>query len=932
MKKISNVKKTTAENEKELTLKEIRSYLNNYETVRDSNNITNSQKDILALMLFRGNVQNGFTMGYKHITDMFGYVKSTISAAIGRLQELNFISVEKGHTGVNSKYTLNYEVIKGFKSNATLFDSEIEPYKTRQNKQNRTIQAKSNHTSKRTNEVTDNQAFTRVLFDKLDTIIELLNRTLNININKNVHSIIPEGYNTEGRYTEDKNKKRNKDNSTTGTLKEKLESSEETDKENESNSSIESEMKDNVQSSEEAVKVNEVPFSSEDEIKNNNSVESSEETDKRNEDDNVSRMEEMYFGQGATSNEGNDTSKDNDSSSEETVKGKIEQRNNNNSKTSDMKKAKTDEAIDLKRNDNVPFSSKDEKKDNDSSSEETVKDNEDFFKFGMIQTVSGFATGKKEGYVFHSYKGITEVKDFNKNFRYTSTTVELNLDDIKASVSETGTWGMLKYADGQYSFIQSNKDLSEGILQSNDNTEKKAATATEGEETSNNAHTSDENPNVDNYTTEGEKVAPAQCQEANSASEENADTQTSDNDDENTSNEGDVKTDNDTKDDDTPTDDDTQKGVNADDENSEVDNTTDKDKDDDTAAQPAKSYGEWGNEKIYFRKKYNSLDDALSYYETTKDDEAYKSIVNSITVLKQTHFITSKVFNDVMNVLNNLQMSQTSNNALQAPQSLPMYNYTTSTEKVAPAQCQTVNSASDVDAGIFADDEAQKAMREKVNAQKAANQMKTLQSVNAAKYANGYTRPNSSDTNNPKNWELISSRFTMKNDGNKYTMREAMEFYKALDVKDIHSIMTYAQDMCRIVKKAVETGHIGDIQYNDFKKVFNILSKGYKAYWLKVFTNGEHDENAFGEQAMWKWLGKPKVQHTLQQGQSYNSDNNTYELPTSQTFEPMSLDEIRDYMLRFVNEHPNINDRDKAYINNLCASYALEPLYFKKAV
>ena len=139
----SKTNQSTEEQKKEELKDEIRSYLNKYENIKDSKNFTYRQKDILSLMLFRGNGQyEGFTMGYKHIMDIFGYSRSTISATIGMLKDYNFISVEKGHTGVNSKYTLNYDAMKSFKSSSTEFDSEIEQDKTSKNRQDKQKQTR----------------------------------------------------------------------------------------------------------------------------------------------------------------------------------------------------------------------------------------------------------------------------------------------------------------------------------------------------------------------------------------------------------------------------------------------------------------------------------------------------------------------------------------------------------------------------------------------------------------------------------------------------------------------------------------------------------------------------------------------------------------------------------------------------------------------
>ena len=231
MKKNSKTNQSTEEQKKEELKDEIRSYLNKYENIKDSKNFTYRQKDILSLMLFRGNGQDeGFTMGYKHIMDIFGYSRSTISATIGMLKDYNFISVEKGHTGVNSKYTLNYDAMKSFKSSSTEFDSEIEQDKTSKNRQDKQKQTRQDKTSKRANKITDNQIDTQVLSnksDKLDIIIELLKQTLNINNNininlNNIRNIISNNNNTEEYNTRDQNIK---EKSTTGNLEKLKENS-----------------------------------------------------------------------------------------------------------------------------------------------------------------------------------------------------------------------------------------------------------------------------------------------------------------------------------------------------------------------------------------------------------------------------------------------------------------------------------------------------------------------------------------------------------------------------------------------------------------------------------------------------------------------------------------------------------------------------------
>lgn len=147
---------TEVKDEKMKTIEDIRKHLDKYENIKNSKKFTYRQKDILSLMLFRGNGQDeGFTMGYKHITDTFGYSSTAISAAISLFKDYNFISVEKGHTGTNSKYTLNYDAMKNFKSNSTVSVSDSEIREAKSEKRNKIREEKT-----------------------YDTIIQLLTRLL----------------------------------------------------------------------------------------------------------------------------------------------------------------------------------------------------------------------------------------------------------------------------------------------------------------------------------------------------------------------------------------------------------------------------------------------------------------------------------------------------------------------------------------------------------------------------------------------------------------------------------------------------------------------------------------------------------------------------------------------------------------------------------
>ena len=235
MKKNSTTNQSTEEkDEKMKTIEDIRKHLDKYENIKNSKKFTYRQKDILSLMLFRGNGQDeGFTMGYKHITDTFGYSSTAISAAISLFKDYNFISVEKGHTGTNSKYTLNYEAMKNFKSSSTVSVSDSEIREAKSEKRSKIREEKTYDTviqlltrllsdlqireeKRRESEkryIADIQALIRLLSDKFDTVIDLMNQRLNININNNINKNLKDNIssnnNTEGNNIKDQNKKKN---------------------------------------------------------------------------------------------------------------------------------------------------------------------------------------------------------------------------------------------------------------------------------------------------------------------------------------------------------------------------------------------------------------------------------------------------------------------------------------------------------------------------------------------------------------------------------------------------------------------------------------------------------------------------------------------------------------------------------------------------
>ena len=113
----SNSKKTTEEKKKEELKNEIRSYLNDYQSINEDTTITENTKMVLSMLLYTGNGQDKFTIGYRYIEEVTGISKNSISPIVGKLEKKGFINRTKGKRGKNSEYTLNYETMESYVSN-----------------------------------------------------------------------------------------------------------------------------------------------------------------------------------------------------------------------------------------------------------------------------------------------------------------------------------------------------------------------------------------------------------------------------------------------------------------------------------------------------------------------------------------------------------------------------------------------------------------------------------------------------------------------------------------------------------------------------------------------------------------------------------------------------------------------------------------------
>ena len=286
-------------------------------------------------------------------------------------------------------------------------------------------------------------------------------------------------------------------------------------------------------------------------------------------------------------------------------------------------------------------------------------------------------------------------------------------------------------------------------------------------------------------------------------------------------------------------------------------------------------YARFGDDFVHVTGEGCSIREALEYCESKNDLKGIQEIIRTVTFQHKNigNYMTDEYYNDFMRTVT----------AIQASISSKVDNNTTDTKKVDSTQSQTANKQSEN------------------NAAPLPNSIKAWEKVN------------------------IYSHIDKKT----YTMTEGFDIYKSLAAKDIHSIMAWMKDFCDTMRMAKDNNIITEEQFNDFHNVFNSLSKGKKKYWYNTFCNREPRKTMTSEMQMWEYLGKPKVNKTVD---NKTVDNNkVYEdnviLPTEKDFETMNLDDIKNHLLNFVQEHPNLSDDKKAYINNLCIAYTLEPQY-----
>ena len=867
MKGNSNSKKTTEEkkNEKKMTNADLMQFLGKYDSIIKDKMISDNAKKVLSCLLYVGSKQNeSFTIGQRTISELTGVAKNKISANIAILVDKGFINCNVGERGKNSEYSINYEAMKSYVS---LSVPSVPKCTEKVYQVSQSVPSVPNNegTVRRTVEGTPKDAeiqrvmerievYQKCINEELGTLKKIILGDININNNINLKDNILNNDNTEGNNTEEKNnikEKYTKDN--LEILKEnstvEIPNDEDIQRENESLN----EDKDNISkvkssNNENPDNENNIPSDEKDNSKvesSKNEISNDENT--LNENYDFSILENMYFNEGpsvesqiiempkddnppldiesmerefwgeSTEYRATNSSKENEDLNENS---KDDISNDENSKENEILEYSIfgDEIPQDNENQNTvkfidgKFQVVEQVKDKinlnlsemkNSKEKSQMMENENFNAFGKLQSYRDMNSGRVEGYQFNAYDNLTAAKDYSKSFHASVLCLNLESSDLKASVSDTGTWGMLSRKDGVYSFTASNTDLSDCkyiAQQRSLSLEKKGGAAADNENTSNNGTQATKTAAVDNHTTEGEIIAPEQSQIANKASECNNDTTAND--------KGDEK--------DTET-------VYADEKNAEVDN-------------------------------YTVNTEITAGNSVKMRPEPSDSNTNTTDVCYDMYGISTDELNDIIGHHNG-------------------------------------------------------------NGKGAWRNMKI--------------RLHNEETTISKALDHFKDK---KEDG-----KEFME---------CNTFFYYFDPICFEVDRLHNSKQMTDEQFKDCCDIICKLTRGKTNYWYNTFCHRSPRPNFPSEKRMWELVGQPKVVNAV--GKKSEVDNYTtsaskvdessvkmrntasYDnvvLPTHDDFKNMSLDDIHIKLLSFVNEHKNVSEKDKAYINNLCVAYALEPQY-----
>ena len=671
--------------------KEIRSFLNDYQSINNDTTITEKAKIVLSLLLYTGNGQDKFTIGYNYIETITGISKNGISAIIGRLEKKGFINRTKGERGKNSEYTINYEAMKSYVSLSV-------PKCTK-----KVSKCTSNQVSTCTPTCTPKDADIQLLTNKIDELIQvskctsellekIYNLYLNININNNINlkDNILNNDNTEEYNIKYQNKKKiiTKDN--LEILKEnstvEIPNDEDIQSENKILNEIENTSRDNISDNE--IPSDLPPLNIDDffESSNDNLIEY------RSNDNNIS--DELEF-----SIFGNDIiSEDENLNNDTTVKfidGKFQVVSETEDEINSSSDVEDKNKINLNLNNMDNTISKVE-----ISNNENLSNNDNFEIWGKLQPIYGKTSNVITEYLFTEYENLNDSKNVSDGYHQVKQYISLGKDQIKVSVNQTVSFGILSFKDNVYSFIACNSNI---ISDSSDTISERCIITPNhaaAEKASNNADTAVQISQLDNYTADTEKVAPVQPQTANNESVDMCYT---------------------------------MYGVTADEMNDILSHHGNYN------TKPSK--GAWRQMTIRLHGEQTTVSEALNHFKDKKKDGKeymecntflyyFTPICNEVEKLLKTKTMTDEQYQDFLSIIGKLTRGKfaywrkvfsnreprpnfpsekemwmllgcpsvtekTSNDADTAVKMSQVDNYTIDDKKVAPVQSQTANTASD---------------------------------------------------------------------------------------------------------------------------------------------------------------------------------------------------------------------------------------------
>lgn len=510
---------TNVKDEKKMTNADLMQFLGKYNSILEDKMISDNAKKVLSCLLYVGSKQNeSFTIGQRTISDLTGVPKNSISANIAILVNKGFINCNVGERGKNSEYTINYEAMKSYVS---LSVPSVPKCTKKVYRVSQSVPSVPNNegTVKRTVEGTPKDAEIQRVMERIEVYQKCINEELgtlkkivlgDININNNINNNINlkdnilNNDNTEEYNIKDHNKKKNITKDNLEILKEnsKVKSSND---ENLNESRIET--RDNISDNE--IPSDLPPLNIDDffEDSNDNLIEY------RSNENNISdELELSIFG--------NDIISDNENLNNDTTVKFIDGKFQVVSETEDEINSSSD--VEDKNKINLNLNNMD----NSSNTISKVESSKDNFKiWGKLQPVCGKTSNVITEYLFTEYENLNDSKNVSDGYHQVKQYISIDKDQIKVSVNQNGSFGILSFKDNAYSFIPCNSniisDSSDTISEHYNITQSCAA---ETAETSNNALQAVKMSQVDNYTTDTEKVAPVQPKTPNKPSDGKIDT------------------------------------------------------------------------------------------------------------------------------------------------------------------------------------------------------------------------------------------------------------------------------------------------------------------------------------------------------------------------------------------------------------------------